>query len=338
MSKFKIMTARVQKNHLTMRQDEERCFHWTFMWPPVAVQLILGSLFIAYSEGRHPELLIPLSSKPPCQGRNLGLSDFIRGKSNQSGHNLVPHEAKDLDSFAVEIKEALDSHMLSQRAIDYVFSNSDFKPTCAGIWAEFGVASGGTVNLAAKFRRTHCSSSCPPVYGFDTFTGLPENWVRDDKNTWKTHAFDQQGFPPVEPNVHLVKGLFNESLPKFLSEQAIYAPSDEVVSFLHIDCDLYAGARDALTTLAPKLVVGTVIVFDDLVNYQYFKDHELKAMWEWVTATGTKLLPIGMLGPLPNKQHAVELDWAGTSDGAADWHRQSAAFVIAHQSHPWNQN
>ena len=40
-----------------------------------------------------------------------------------------------------------------------------------------------------------------------------------------------------------VKGLFNESLPNFLKEQAIYASSDEVVSYLHIDCDLYGGAR-----------------------------------------------------------------------------------------------
>ena len=42
-----------------------------------------------------------------------------------------------------------------------------------------------------------------------------------------------------------VKGLFNESLPNFLKEQAIYASSDEVVSYLHIDCDLYGGARYA---------------------------------------------------------------------------------------------
>lgn len=73
-------------------------------------------------------------------------------------------------------------------------------------------------------------------------------------------------------------------------------------------------------------------VSDCMWLLQYFRDHELKAMWEWLTATGTSLLPIGIKGPLPGKNVAVELDWS-TGEGAAEWHHQSAAFVIA-QQHP----
>ena len=54
------------------------------------------------------------------------------------------------------------------------------------------------------------------------------------------------------------------------------------ISYLHIDCDIYSGARDALTLLTPKIRAGTVIVFDDLVNYQHFRDGEMLALWEWL--------------------------------------------------------
>ena len=35
-----------------------------------------------------------------------------------------------------------------------------------------------------------------------------------------------------------------------------------------------------------------------LVNYPAYRDHEVKAMWEWLRRTGRKLEVIGMMGPL----------------------------------------
>ena len=61
----------------------------------------------------------------------------------QSGQTLLPHSARNLDEFALEVKAALDSHPLDVRPVEYVFSdNAPFNPTCDGIWAEFGVATG----------------------------------------------------------------------------------------------------------------------------------------------------------------------------------------------------
>ena len=60
----------------------------------------------------------------------------------QSGEVLLPHKATDLNSFVDEVKAAMDRHVLKQRPVEYVFSEAPFYPTCAGIWAEFGVASG----------------------------------------------------------------------------------------------------------------------------------------------------------------------------------------------------
>ena len=86
--------------------------------------------------------------------------------------NVLPKEATSLDSFLQELKTALDQHMLSDRAIKYLFSDaSPFHPTCTGDWMEFGVFNGDTINFAAKARQATCGETCPPVFGFDTFTG-----------------------------------------------------------------------------------------------------------------------------------------------------------------------
>ena len=97
--------------------------------------------------------------------------------------------------------------------------------------------------------------------------GLPELWDRDDTTKYEPGAFDLGGsFPAVVPNVNLVKGLFNSSLPAFLRRQAAYGAADSPLTFLHVDCDLYRGAVDVFHLLAHKIVPGTVIVFDDLVR------------------------------------------------------------------------
>ena len=55
------------------------------------------------------------------------------------------------------------------------------------------------------------------IYGFDSFEGLPSDWVRTDVAVpEKTFAFkNPQMLPAVLHNVRLVKGMFEETLPKF---------------------------------------------------------------------------------------------------------------------------
>ena len=94
-----------------------------------------------------------------------------------------------------------------------------------GLVMEFGVYRARTLNyLAAKTNQT--------LYGFDSFEGLPEFW-RDGIGKG---AFALDGLPKVHPNVVLVKGWFDDSLPKFLLD----LNSSDPLSYLHIDCDLYS--------------------------------------------------------------------------------------------------
>ena len=66
---------------------------------------------------------------------------------------------------------------------------------------------------------------------------------------WVQGTFSTDGeFPPVTPGDQLVKGLFNEfneSLPPLLEQQDAANPSGRLpnLTYLHVDCDLYAGAR-----------------------------------------------------------------------------------------------
>ena len=81
-----------------------------------------------------------------------------------------------------------------------------------------------------------------PFYGFDSFEGLPEDWRTegDRKN------FDRKGkLAPVHfPNIRLVKGWFNETIPKF-KESVIDSIKNQKVAFLHIDCDIYSSTVDS---------------------------------------------------------------------------------------------
>lgn len=51
----------------------------------------------------------------------------------------------------------------------------------------------------------------------------------------------------------------------------------------------FTGAIDALKMLDKYIAPGCVLLFDDLVNYPNYRDHEILALWEWLQSTGRKL-------------------------------------------------
>lgn len=141
----------------------------------------------------------------------------------------------------------------------------------AGLYLEFGVFSGRTINhMAAQIGGK--------IYGFDSFEGLPERW-RDGLDAGH---FRVASLPPVKSNVTLIKGWFDETLPEFLKEH----PGD--AAFIHVDCDLYSSTKIIFDGLAPRIKPGTIIVFDEYFNYPDWKEGEHKALQEFVARTGLK--------------------------------------------------
>ena len=143
----------------------------------------------------------------------------------------------------------------------------------SGLCCEFGVYKGETLNYIAKRVRG-------PVYGFDSFEGLPEAWrVGFPQGAF---ALAEAQLPACEPNVTLVPGWFNESLPPFV------ASHPQPVAFLHIDCDLYSSTRTIFEHLGSSLMPGAVIVFDEYFNYPGWRAHEHRAFEEFLQASGRR--------------------------------------------------
>jgi Macrocin-O-methyltransferase (TylF) len=141
-----------------------------------------------------------------------------------------------------------------------------------GLYAEFGVYKGDSINRLATLRPRQV------FHGFDSFEGLPESWTVGAR----TGSFSIGGrLPAVRSNVVLVKGFFEQTL-----EQFVPACGKKVVAFMHIDCDLYSATKTVLDRLAPLLVEGTVIVFDEYFNYPGWQQGEFKAFAEFIASHG----------------------------------------------------
>ena len=137
-----------------------------------------------------------------------------------------------------------------------------------GLHLEFGVAGGESIRQIARLRSG-------PIFGFDSFEGLPEDWF-----AYLRKGFFAQDLPRVPAHVTLVKGWFSDTLDAFLQEH----PGP--VSFLHIDSDLYSSADFVLRRLEPRLAPGAVILFDEYWNYPGWLQHEFKAFREYVARSG----------------------------------------------------
>ncbi len=156
---------------------------------------------------------------------------------------------------------------------DQIIEFSFDRATTTGAVLEFGVANGESLRLIAGLSRQI-------VHGFDSFDGLPEDW--GGRHEGKGHYSTGGQLPTMPENVRLHKGLFDQTVPDFLNV------NDQTVKLLHIDCDLYRSTKTALTLLAPKVVPGTIIIFDEYFNFTSWREHEYKAFQEFVEAFDVK--------------------------------------------------
>lgn len=161
-----------------------------------------------------------------------------------------------------------------------------------GLYLEFGVYSGGTINFIAE-------RIAGTVDGFDSFKGLPDDW----RPGFGPTAFARDDIPEVRANVNLHVGWFDRTLPPFLDAH----PGR--VAFLHVDCDLYSSTQTVFAQLKDRVQPGTVIVFDEYLNYPGWKKHEHKAFKEFCSSYNVSYKYIGLV---PSAQQvAVIIDSIG---------------------------
>ena len=132
-------------------------------------------------------------------------------------------------------------------------------------YLEFGVSKG----ISFRWWAGHLKNPGSEFFGFDTFSGLPEDW-----GSFKKGDMDNKNEPPAmdDERCHFYQGLFQQTLTGFLRS---YRSDKRKV--IHMDADLYSSTLFVLTSLSPYLRKGDIILFDEF-NVPM---HEFKAFTEW---------------------------------------------------------
>jgi hypothetical protein len=201
----------------------------------------------------------------PSSGLNFlwhlsGLSKWI------SEHRDLPYTSFPVKNFDYNQRYGLYKHVVDtevkDEAIDYL---------------EFGVAKGHSF----KWWIENIKHKEASFYGFDTFTGLPEDW-----GAFKKGDMSNGNHPPeIDDSRHsFYQGIFQKTLNDFLKTY-----SSNKKKIIHLDADLYSSTLFVLTTISPYLRKGDILLFDEF-NVPL---HEYKAFTEWAASFYIEYTVIG---------------------------------------------
>jgi len=164
-----------------------------------------------------------------------------------------------------------------------------FKNLPRGAVVECGVGKGisfiGLAYLAEQSDRE--------IYGYDSFEGFPDPTPEDTsprnpkKGEWrgtskedviqylKTADFDEAW---IDSDVHLIEGFFDTTLKHY---------DGGSIAFLHLDVDMYRSYKDCFKYLAPYVVKGGIILFDEYNDPNW--PGATQAIDEYLKETGRQL-------------------------------------------------
>jgi predicted O-methyltransferase YrrM len=148
-----------------------------------------------------------------------------------------------------------------------------------GLFLELGVGKGASANFIA--RSIDGLPAAVALHAFDSFEGLPEDWVGTAERAGK---FSLHGkIPALLPNIVVHQGWFDDTLPRFCDKLAHAG-----IAFAHIDCDLYSSTHAVFNHLGGLLRAGSILVFDEYFNYHGWRNHEFRAWQEFVRARSVR--------------------------------------------------
>ena len=111
-------------------------------------------------------------------------------------------------------------------------------------------------------------------FGFDTFTGLPEDWDVGTKIE-PIGAYSSDGSIPRIAGAEFIKGRFEDTLPTFFSKRRPHA------SIINFDADLYSSTIFALNLSRPIIDQDTILIFDELIMHESWEQDEFRALSEF---------------------------------------------------------
>ena len=222
----------------------------------------MKKLLLLLSESRRKRLAFSMFKNQGdflnALGGNTQLHLFL--KANQP----FPYFAKRFDLYA-----DIQSKKLAGEPIDYL---------------EFGVRYGDSLFKWSSL------NTCPNsrFIGFDSFEGIPEDWVSVTGES-KKGAMSVGGVVPQssDPRIRFVKGWFNDTLRPFLKD---FTPRSRLV--IHNDGDLFSSTLYTLATLDPIVQPGAIVIFDEFANPL----HEWRAFQDYASAFRRSFKVLGAAG------------------------------------------
>jgi hypothetical protein len=154
------------------------------------------------------------------------------------------------------------------------------------LFIEFGVFTGNTFQMI----RSNLPDNIK-LYGFDTFIGLPEDWMIDDKNIlYPKGTFALNYIPNNQINTEFIVGEVQNTIDNFLTTKT------QNISLVHFDMDLYNPTFFVLEKIKDKIFNGTILIFDDFYNMPGWENHSFKALLDFINTHNINFEPLATVG------------------------------------------
>ena len=196
--------------------------------------------------------------------------------------NLKNHPFMRSFSWLFQLKNTPKLFFNKFNLFDYVIKNSISERP----FYEFGVWKGVSFKYILK--------SIKKGFGFDTFTGLPENWYNE-----KIGTYSNNGFIPKMKGGKFIEGSFEDSLPKYFLKKRPLA------SIINFDADLYSSTLCALENCKKIIDDSTILIFDEFLMSDRWEEDEFKALNEFCVNNNLSYKVIAV--SLFSKQVAVKI-------------------------------
>ena len=223
---------------------------------------------------------------------------FIRAKIMISALKGFKGKFEDFDTL---IRSSESNHPMT-RSIKWVFSLPKIPKIFFNRWDffdvivaqtdksrpfyEFGVWNGISFKYLIKtFKKG---------FGFDTFTGLPEDWHSEPSGTYSSLG----SIPKIKGGEFIV-GKFENTLPKFFSQKR------PIASLINFDADLYTSTLCALNYSNKVIDEKSILIFDEFLTNDNWEKDEYKALNEFCNnlGIGYEVLAVSFF----SKQVAIKL-------------------------------
>ena len=130
---------------------------------------------------------------------------------------------------------------------------------CTGHWYECGVYKGGSAKFLYKLLSTK-GRNYSILKLFDTFDGMPESI--ESKDVHKAGDF-VSNLELVKHELAKIQGENEIKFYKGFIPNTFQGLENDIISFAHIDVDIYQSVKDCSAFIYPRMVPGGFMVFDD---------------------------------------------------------------------------